>query len=80
MQERQWLFKASSIVVKIGAWLILVVGFFSGGVILLGFVKDSTRWVGVGVFLSYLLLSAFLLLVSEIAKILMKILDTIKKE
>jgi ABC-type multidrug transport system permease subunit len=80
MQKTLWLFKASTIIVKIGAWLILVAGFFAAVIILLGFVKDSPRWIGIGVFLPYLLLSAFLMLVSEMAKAVMKISETIKKE
>jgi len=80
MQKTLWLFKVSTIIVKISAWIILAAGFFAAMITLLGLVKDSPRWVGIGVFLSYLALSALLILVSEMAKVVMKILETIKKE
>lgn len=80
MQKTLWLFKVSTIIVKVSAWIILAAGFFAAVITLLGLVKDSPRWVGIGVFLPYLALSAFLILVSEMAKAVMKILDTIKKE
>jgi len=80
MPKAGWLFKVSLIIIIISAWLSLAAGFFVSLTILLGFMKDSPRWVGIVAFVPYLLLSAFLMLVSEMAKALMKIKEAIKKE
>ena len=79
MREHLGFLKTSSAVVKIAAWIFLLLGIIGGSAMLLGLVPGNPRWMG-GVLLAlYAFLFFFLFLIAKIADLLTKIINEIKK-
>jgi len=80
MREHLGFLKTSSAVVKIAAWIFLLLGLLGGVSITLGFVPPNPRWMGPVIFAVYAFLFFFLFLIAKIADLLIKIINEIKKE
>jgi len=80
MREHLGFLKASSVVVKIAAWIFLLLGLLGGISIALGVVPGNPRWMGVVIIAVYAFLFFFLFLMAKIADLLIKIINEIKKE
>jgi len=72
--------KTSSVVVKITAWIFLVLGIIGGVTVLLGLVPDNPRWLGLIVLAVYAFSFFFLYLVARMSDILVEIIKEVKKE
>ncbi|MGA2775894.1 MAG: hypothetical protein ABSE81_07565 [Candidatus Omnitrophota bacterium] len=80
MREHLGFLKASSAVVKVTAWIFLLLGLLGGVAIVLGVVPDHPRWMGIIIIAVYAFLFFFLYLMAKIADLLIKIINEIKKE
>lgn len=80
MQEHLGFLKTSSAVVKIAAWVFLLLGFVGGLSIILGQVPGNPRWMGALVIAIYAFSFFFFYLIAKIADLLIKIINEIKKE
>ena len=80
MREHLGFLKASSAVVKIAAWIFLLLGLLGGVSIVLGAVPDQPRWMGGIIIALYAFLFFFFYLMAKIADLLIKIINEIKKE
>lgn len=80
MREHLGFLKTSSAVVKIAAWIFLLLGFIGGGSILLGLVPGNPRWMGLLVVAIYAFSFFFFYLIAKIADLLIKIINEVKKE
>ena len=80
MREHLGFLKASSAVVKVAAWIFLLLGLLGGVSILLGSVPGNPRWMGVIVLAVYLFMFFLFYLIAKIADLLVKIVNEIKKE
>jgi hypothetical protein len=80
MQEHLGFLKTSSAVVKIAAWIFLILGCISGISILLGLVPSNSRWMGIAVLAIYSFSFFFFYLIAKIADLLIKIINAINKE
>jgi len=82
MREHLGFLETSSLVVKIAAWIFLILGVTSGVSIMLGFVQNANtpRWMGLAVLAIYVFFFFFFFLVAKIADLLIKIINEIKKE
>ena len=80
MREHLGFLKTSSAVVKIAAWIFLLLGLVGGISMILGFVPNNPRWMGIAVLAIYAFLFFFLFLIAKIADLLIKIINEIKKE
>ncbi|MEK6727823.1 MAG: hypothetical protein AABY28_04020 [Candidatus Omnitrophota bacterium] len=80
MREHLGFLKTSSAVVKIAAWIFLLLGLLGGVSITLGLVPPYPRWMGVVILAIYAFLFFFLFLIAKIADLLIKIINEIKKE
>lgn len=80
MREHLGFLKVSSIVVKIAAWIFLILGIIGGISILLGLVPGNPRWMGFLVLAIYAFSFFFFYLIAKIADLLIKIIKEIKKE
>jgi len=82
MREHLGFLETSSLVVKIAAWIFLILGVTSGVSIMLGFVQNvnTPRWMGLAVLAIYVFFFFFFFLVAKIADLLIKIINEIKKE
>ena len=80
MRQHLGFLKTSSAVVKIAAWIFLLLGIIGGGAILFGLTPENPRWVGVIVLAVYAFLFFFLFLIAKISDLLVKIINEIKKE
>ena len=80
MREHLGFLKASSAVVKIAAWIFLLLGLLGGISITLGVVPGNPRWMGIVIIAVYAILFFFLYLMAKIADLLIKIINEIKKE
>jgi hypothetical protein len=79
MREHLGFLQASSVVVKVAAWIFLVFGGLGSLGIFLGFVPAEPRWKGL-VFLGvFFFLFCFLYIISKIAELLINIINEIKK-
>ena len=79
MREHLGFLETSSAVVKVAAWIFLLLGFVGGLSILLGYVPQELypRWVGVVVLAIYTFLFFFLYIIAKIADLLIKIINEI---
>ncbi len=77
MREHLGFLKISSLVVKIAAWIFLILGIIGGTSILLGLTPDTPRWMGVMVLAAYAFSFFFFYLVAKIADLLIKIISAI---
>lgn len=80
MREHLGFLKTSSAVVKIAAWIFLLLGLLGGVSITLGLVPPNPRWMGLVILAIYAFLFFFLFLIAKIADLLIKIINEIKKE
>lgn len=80
MREHLGFLKTSSTVVKIAAWIFLVLGLVGGVSILMGLVPGNPRWMGMIVLAIYAFCFFFFYLIAKIAELLIKIINEIKKE
>ena len=80
MRQHLGFLKTSSAVVKIAAWIFLLLGLVGGIAILAGLVPDYPRWMGAMVLVVYTFFFFFLFLIAKIADLLIKIINEIKKE
>ena len=80
MQEHLGFLKASSTIVKIAAWIFLLLGIIGGGSIILGLVPGNPRWMGLLVVAIYAFSFFFFFLIAKIADLLIKIIKEIKKD
>jgi hypothetical protein len=85
MREHLGFLKISSTVVKIAAWIFLVLGITGGISIIAGLTPGNPRWMGFFVLIVYAFAFFFFYLIAKIAELLIKIIsaigaDEIKKE
>lgn len=81
MREHLGFLKASSVVVKVGAWLFLIIGILASVNIFAGvMMPQGPRWSGVVVLAVYVFFFFFLYLIAKIADLLVKIINELKKE
>lgn len=80
MREHLGFLKTSSAVVKIAAWIFLILGLIGGLSLLWGIIPENPRWMGLVVLAVYSFLFFFLYLIAKIADLLIKIINEIKKE
>ena len=79
MQEHTGFLKTSSAVVKIAAWIFLLLGAFGGISILLGMIPGNPRWTGLVVLVVYAFAFFFFYFIAKIADQLIEITNEIKK-
>lgn len=80
MQEHLGFLKISSAVVKVAAWIFLILGIIGGISIVLGIAPGNPRWMGLVILSVYIFSFFFFYLVAKIADLLIKIIREIKKE
>jgi len=80
MREHLGFLKASGTVVKIAAWIFLLLGVIGGVSIILGLVPGNPRWMGFIILAIYAFAFFFFFLIAKIADLLVKIINEIKKE
>jgi hypothetical protein len=80
MREHLGFLRTSSAVVKIAAWIFLILGLIGGVSIMLGKVPGNPRWMGMVVLTLYAFSFFFFYLIAKIADLLVKIINEIKKE
>ncbi|HTZ11715.1 MAG TPA: hypothetical protein VMD04_05025 [Candidatus Margulisiibacteriota bacterium] len=82
MQEHLGFLKASSAVVKIAAWIFLLLGLLGGFSTLFSLIPGNPypRWMGLILIAIYAFLFFFLFLIAKIADLLVKIIKEIKKD
>lgn len=80
MREHLGFLQVSSVVVKIAAWIFLVLGAIGGISITLGMVAGYPRWMGIVVLAAYAFFFFFFYIIAKIAELLVKIINEIKKE
>lgn len=80
MQENLGFLKVSSAVIKIAAWIFLLLGIVGSMSILSGLVPGQPRWTGVLVLIIYTFSFFFFYFIVKIAEILIKIIKAIDKE
>lgn len=80
MREHLGFLKTSSTVVKIAAWIFLLLGLLGGIGTFLGVVPGTPRWMGVVLMAIYAFSFFFFYLIAKIADLLVKIINEIKKE
>ena len=80
MREHLEFLQMSSTVVKIAAWIFLLLGVVGGISIILGLVPGNPRWMGFIILAIYAFAFFFFYLIAKIADLLIKIINEIKKE
>lgn len=80
MREHLEFLEMSSTVVKIAAWIFLLLGVVGGISIILGLVPGNPRWMGFIILAIYAFAFFFFYLIAKIADLLIKIINEIKKE
>lgn len=80
MREHLGFLKASSAVVKIAAWIFLLLGLLGGVSIIFGVVPNNPPWMGFVVLALYTFLFFFLFLIAKMADLMGKVINEIKKE
>ena len=80
MREHLGFLKISSVVVKIAAWIFLLLGVLGGISIILGKVPGNPPWMGVFILAVYVFFFFFFYLIAKIADLLTKIINEIHKE
>jgi uncharacterized membrane protein YphA (DoxX/SURF4 family) len=79
MREHLGFLKTSSAVVKAAAWIFLLLGIVGGIAMLLGYVPEYPRWMGLVILVVYAFSFFFLYLIAKIADLLIKIINEIKR-
>lgn len=72
--------KVSSIVVKVIAWIILLLGVMGAVSMFTGTVPGNPRWMGVIILIVYLIFFGVLFFIAKIADILVKVINAVQKE
>lgn len=80
MREHLGFLKFSSAVVKVAAWIFLLLGVMGGFSIIFGLAPGNPRWMGGIILAVYAFLFFFFYLTAKIADLLIKIINEIKKE
>ena len=80
MREHLGFLKISSAVVKIAAWIFLVLGIIGGMAVVIGITPGNPRWMGIVILSVYVFSFFFFYLVAKIADLLIKIINEIKKD
>jgi len=80
MREYIGFLRVSSVVVKIAAWIFLLLGIAGGGAVILGMVPGNPRWMGIVIIIIYAFSFFFFYFIAKIADLLVKIINEIKKE
>lgn len=80
MREHLGFLETSSTVVKLAAWVFLVLGIIGGVSIMMGLVPTNPRWMGIIVLALYAFFFFFFFLIAKMADLLIKIINEIKKE
>jgi hypothetical protein len=80
MREHLGFLRASSVVVKIAAWIFLLLGFFGGISLFSGVIPGNPRWMGAVIIVIYVFFFLFFYLVARIADLLVQVIKEIKKE
>ena len=80
MRQHLGFLRISSVVVKIAAWIFLILGVLGGLVIIAGKVPSQPRWMGFFVLVSYIFIFFFFSLIAKISDLLIDIINEIKKE
>ena len=77
MREHLGFLKTSSVVVKVAAWIFLLLGIIGGLTMLLGYVPAYPRWMGIAVLVFYTFFFFFFYIIAKIADLLIKIISAI---
>jgi hypothetical protein len=82
MREHLGFLRTSSAVVKVAAWIFLLLGLVGGAGIAFNLVPNNPypRWMGFVVLAGYAFFFFFLFLLAKMADVLVKIINEIKKE
>lgn len=72
--------KVSSIVVKVIAWIILLLGVMGAVSMFTGTVPGNPRWMGAIILIVYLIFFGVLFFIAKIADILVKVINAVQKE
>ena len=80
MREHLGFLETSSVVVKVAAWIFLLLGIIGGTAIMMGLVPTSPRWSGFVLLALYAFFFFFCFLIAKMADLLIKIINEIKKE
>lgn len=80
MREHLGFLKVSSVVVKIAAWIFLLLGCIGGTAIARGLVSDTPRWMGLVILGLYAFFFFFFFLIAKLADLLIQIINEIKKD
>ncbi|MCX6737256.1 MAG: hypothetical protein NTX26_00730 [Candidatus Parcubacteria bacterium] len=80
MREHLGFLETSSVVVKVAAWIFLLLGIIGGVSIMMGLVPTNPRWTGLVILALYAFLFFFFFLIAKMADLLIKIINEIKKE
>lgn len=80
MKEHLGFLKTSIAVVKIAAWIFLLIGIAGGITLFFRDVAEDVRWVAIFGAIVYVFLFFLLYLFAKIADLLIKIINEIKKE
>ena len=80
MREHLGFLKTSSAVVKVAAWIFLLLGIVGGISMILGYVPGNPRWIGFVVLAVYAFFFFFFYFFAKIADLVIKIISELKKE
>lgn len=80
MREHLGFLRISSVVVKVAAWIFLILGIVGGIIIVAGKAPEQPRWMGLFILVVYVFVFFFLYLIAKISDLLVRIISEIKKE
>ncbi len=80
MREHLGFLKTSSIVVKIAAWIFLLLGLAGAVSLFSGVIPGNPRWMGAVILIIYAFFFLFLFFVARIADLLIQVIKEIKKD
>jgi hypothetical protein len=80
MREHLGFLKTSSAVVKIAAWIFLLLGTIGGIATMAGMIAPYPRWFGLVILATYAFFFFFLFLIAKLADLMMKIINYIHKD
>ncbi|MCM8779876.1 MAG: hypothetical protein NC914_01840 [Candidatus Omnitrophica bacterium] len=80
MREHSGFLRISSVVIKIAAWIFLLLGLVGGIAVLFGSVSGYPRWMGPIIIGLYTFIFFFLFLIAKISDLLVTIIKEIEKE
>ncbi len=80
MQKNIFFLKCSSVVVKVTAWIFLLLGLLGAASLLMGKMPGNPRWMGLVILAFYAFAFFFFYLVAKMADILVQIISTGHKD